>query len=211
MDPLLLQLADSAFPAGAFAHSSGFEAMRQAGRLGGEAELALRLRELVWQTALGALPFLGDAHAGEATEADQAADVFLSSQVANRASRAQGRAFLLAAGVAFDGLADLGQRLPCGHAAPAAGAAFAQLGVSLEDARPIFLFGAVRAALSAAVRLGVVGPLRAQALLFGLRGLFDEALAETRGLGAADACNVAPLVEAAQAAHDRLHSRLFQS
>jgi urease accessory protein len=235
MNALLLQLADSAFPSGAFAHSSGFEALRQIGRLGGEADLDLRLRELAWQTALGSLPFLADAHAGEAlrgpgaeragvagealrgpgaegaAEADRAADAFLASHVGNRASRAQGRAFLLAANVAFPGLADLGPLLPCGHAAPAMGAAFARLGVSLDDARQIVLFGAVRAALSAAVRLGVVGPLRGQALLYGLHPHLDRVRAETRGLGAADACHVAPLVEAAQAGHDRLHSRLFQS
>ncbi len=211
MDTLLLQLADSAFPAGAFAHSAGFEALRQLGQLGGEAQLELRLRELAWQTAFGALPFLGDAHGGDGEGADRAADTFLSNHVANRASRAQGRAFLLAAGAAFPGLDGLGAALPCGHAAPAAGAAFARLGVSLDDARQIFLFGAVRAALSAAVRLGVAGPLRAQALLYGLRGHLDRALAETRGLGAGGARNVAPLADAAQAAHDRLYSRLFQS
>ena len=213
MNSRLLQLADSAFPAGSFAHSAGFEALRQLGRLRGEAALAARLGELAWQTALGALPFLADAHEGSAPDVDRAADAFLVDRVANRASRAQGRAFLLATAAAFDdeGVAALGRSLPCGHAAPAAGAAFGRAGVSLDDARQLFLFGAVRGALSAAVRLGAVGPLRAQALLYRLHPLLDEALRESRGLGAAEACNVAPLVGAAQAAHDRLYSRLFQS
>src|SRR3954447_15709198 len=101
MDSRLLQLSDSAFPAGAFAHSGGFEALRQLGALRGEEALVLRLRELVWNTALGALPFVNDAFGGDENAADQACDAFLSNHVANRASRAQGQAFLVAAEAMF--------------------------------------------------------------------------------------------------------------
>src|SRR5947209_15840338 len=97
MDSRLLQLSDSAFPAGAFAHSLGLEALRQLGELRGEEALALRLRELCWHTAHAQLPFLNDAHQLDAGDADRACEAFLSSEIANRASRAQGRAFLLAA------------------------------------------------------------------------------------------------------------------
>jgi urease accessory protein len=102
MRQLLYQLADSAFPAGSFAHSLGFEALRAVGLLRDERDLALRLDELAWHTAYASLPFLGDAHRGDAPAADRAVDRFLSSHVANRASRAQGRAFLLAADALLD-------------------------------------------------------------------------------------------------------------
>lgn len=208
MDSRLLQLADSAFPAGTFAHSFGIEAMRQLGLVRTEEALTLRLRELVWHTALGALPFLHDAHAGDAAQADRACDVFLSNHVANRASRAQGRAFLLAAEATFGTAAPT---LPFAHVAVATGASFADAAIPLDDARQLFLFGAVRAALSASVRLGIVGPLAAQRLLYALHPLLDEALAETKGLTAADACVPGPLLDTAQGVHDRLYSRLFQS
>jgi urease accessory protein len=213
MDSRLLQLSDSAFPAGAFAHSFGFEALRQLGLLSGEAGLTVKLRELAWHTALGALPFLNDAHQTEPFAADRAAEVFLNSQVANRASRAQGQAFLLAAEATFQSASVglLRERLPYGHAAVATGAALAAADVSLEDARQLFLFGSVRGALSASIRLGVIGPLRAQSVLYGLHPLLEEALAETAGLGAEDAAAPSAIFDTAQGAQDRFYSRLFQS
>lgn len=206
MDSRLLQLADSAFPTGAFAHSLGMEALSQLGLLSHTLALETRLRELVWNTATGALPFLNAAYLGDWVLADRACDVFLSSHVANRASRVQGRAFLMAAAAMFGPTACLGQ-----HVAPAMGGVLRQVGVALCDARQVFLFGALRAALSAAVRLGVLGPLEAQGVMFRLHPLLDEALLATQDLLSDDAVGVSPLVDLAQGAQDRLYSRLFQS
>lgn len=213
MDGRLLQLADSAFPAGAFAHSAGFEALRQLGAIKGEEQLVLRLRELCWTVALGSLPFLNDAFGGEARAADLACDAFLSSHVQNRASRAQGHAFLLAADAMLGRpeVSALRDALPCSHLAVATGAALKFAELSLDDARRLFLFGAVRNALSASVRLGITGPLRAQKLLFELHPLLEEALTGTRALTSNDASSTAPLIDLAQTAQDRLYSRLFQS
>ena len=213
MRTLLLQLADSGFPAGAFAHSGGLEALHQLGLLRGEAQLRGRLLELIWHTAHGSLPFLNDSHRSDAVRADVAAEIFLSNHVARRASQAQGKAFLLAAEATFESAAvsALRDTLPHGHFAVAFAAALASQSVPLEEARQVFLFSALRSALSAAVRLGVVGPLRAQAMLHGLHAPLEEALSQTSALSADDAVSLSPWVETAQCAHDRLYSRLFQS
>ena len=70
MDSRLLQLADSAFPAGSLAHSAGFEALRQLGLLKGEDALVLRLgpagrRACGWLACAGALAiFVAAIYAG---------------------------------------------------------------------------------------------------------------------------------------------------
>jgi urease accessory protein len=130
--------------------------------------------------------------------------------VANRASRAQGQAFLLAAEATFAN-ESLRTALPFSHVAVAMGHTLKVERFTLADARRLFLFGVTRAALSAVVRLGGAGPLRAQRLLLELHPVMDEALNETKNLKAEDATSTAPLLDLTQSAHDRLYSRLFQS
>lgn len=210
---LLLQIADSAFPSGAFAHSFGFEALRQLGMVKGEEELILRLTEYVWHTAFSALPFVSASHQGPHLAIDREAEVFLSNAVGNRASRAQGRSFLMAAEAAFGNplIAELRATLTYAHMPVAFGATLGILGLGRVETQQVFLFGGVRAALSALVRLGSLGPLASQRILCNLRPVVVRAQCETAHVLPATAASISPLIELCQGAHDRLYSRIFQS
>lgn len=200
---IVLQLADSAFPTGGFAHSAGLEAHVQTGEL---ASLEQFCRELIEQTAHGSLPIVGAAHDEPArlVELDAFTRATLWSHVASRASRMQGRALLDVAHRSF-GVAKVAGI--DGHLAPVFGYVTRSLRVDRNEALATFLHLALRSALSAAVRLGVAGPAEAQSLHRHLHPALDAAIARTP----AEVAQTSPLIELIQATQDRLYSRLFQS
>lgn len=215
----LLQIADSAFPVGGFAHSGGLEALAHHRALPEGDAVEKHLADVAWQCGLGSLPFVAAAHDDPTrlAELDAHLDTVLVNHVANRASRAQGRSWLATATKAFPGeaLEDLDRRARservAHHLAPVFGVVARTVGAPLEDARRVFLFLAVRGALSAAVRLGLVGPLEAQRIQGASSALLDRVLEASRPLGVDDAQQTAPLLDLHQATHDRLYSRLFQT
>ena len=212
---LVWQLADSAFPAGGFAHSGGLEAAWQLGHV---EDFDVYLDQSVRQVGRLALPFVRAAHHAPPSRLaalDALADATLTNHVTNRASRAQGRAFWATASEVFD---DARMRALRGavhgthkHHAPVFGAVSAALGVDAEAGAAVFLHASLRGTLSAAVRLGIVGPLEAQRLQTQRAPLLDEVLGRSRRLAPEDAAETAPLFGACAALHDGLYARLFQS
>ena len=211
----LLQLADSAFPTGAFVHSQGLEA---ASALGVAPEIEPFFAQAMWQTGFGALPFV---RAGAIAEMPifavcDEAEAFLINPVQNRASRALGRNLMRAAReafVSFDSVAVLAAEVESAipHHAPLFGALTRALSITPRDAARIFLHGSARNVLSAAVRLGRVGPLEAQRLLADAAPLLEDVLATCASLSLSDATQTSPVADIASALHDSLYSRLFQS
>jgi urease accessory protein len=217
----LWQLVDSAFPTGGFAHAGGLEAAIALGAVRRPADVASFAVEAVRNAGSFWLPYLAAAHAApeELAALDHRLDGYTPSHVANRASRAQGEAFLRAAAAAFGddvaAVAELAhrarrERLPC-HLAPVEGAALSLLGVPLTDARRMFLFAQLRGITSAAVRLGLVGPLEAQALQARTAPEVEAAAEASADVTLADAAQTTPLLDLYQGHQDRLYSRLFRS
>lgn len=215
----VLQLADSAFPTGGFAHSGGLEASIQSGLVTGANGVRRFVHESILATCRGALPIVGAAWDGERDLA--ALDAFtaatLWSHVAARASRAQGRALVDVAARAFAipplaalRGAVLSEAQP-GHLAPMFGAVTRALDVGRDDAMATFLHLGVRGLLSAAVRLGAVGPTEAQALHAALDPSLEAARHRARSLTLDDVAQTSPITELVQAGHDRLYTRLFQT
>jgi len=219
MDLLLWQLADSAFPAGGFAHSAGLEPAMQHGEVTSRDELAGFVRAQIRQAGHGALPLVTAAHArpDDLERLDALCDAFLRNPVANRASRAQGQAFLTACARSFprssvdqlQGVLRASQL--CGHHAPIFGAALRTLEVDGVSTQRLFLFLASRTVTSAAVRLGLVGPYEAQQLQFAMSTEIDRTLEVCAGLRPREIAHTTPLIDLFQSTHDRLYSKLFQS
>ena len=216
---LLWQLADSAFPAGGFAHSGGLEAALQQGEIGSPGDLDSFIQTSLHQAGRAALPFVTEAfyEPQQFSEIDQLNDAFLSNHVANRASRAQGQAMLLAAerSFALPALGELRSRvlakkLP-GHFAPVFGAVTCLLEVDHSSALRLYLFLVLRTLIAAAVRLGIIGPMDGQGLQSRLSPLAEQVLCQCAELRALDAAQSAPLLEILHGAQDRLYSRLFQT
>ena len=226
-DFLIWQLADSAFPTGGFAHSAGLEAAWQHGEVRSRDELVSFVKASLEQSGHAALPFVNAAHADpdRLEEFDRLCDAFTSNHVANRASRAQGRALLAAVERIFpergvhaastpnneSALKESEGLAPHAHLAPVFGAVMMQLGLSRERTTRLFLFCQLRSLLAAAVRLNIVGPMEAQTLQRNLSADVEQVLQRCSTLTLDDLAQTSPLLDLWQGAHDRLYSRLFQS
>jgi len=215
----ILQIADSAFPTGGFAHSSGLEAAMHLGEAATPERLDAYLQNLLWNAGNASMPYVAAAYdrPSDVWTLDARIDAFLTSHVANRASRTQGRSFVATCARVFDepelGLlgAQSRAREVKVHFAPVLGAATAALALGRRDALALYLFLTLRGAASAAVRLGIVGPYEAQRVQQRHGSTMDTVLERCASLRPEQAATTAPLPDLFGATHDRLYARLFQS
>jgi urease accessory protein len=213
MSFLLWQLADSGFPAGGFAHSGGLEAAVHHGEVVSLADVHRLAGLAVRQAGRASLPFVLAAHAtpDRLPELDAFVDLVLNQPVSNRASRAQGVAFLGSARKIFDDarVRAVAERVArhglAGHHAPVFGAVLAALDVDADTAARLCLYQVGRTITSAAVRLGVAGVFDAQRVQASLAAVIDDTIARSRHLDVTDVAQVAPLFDLFKSTQDRLY------
>lgn len=208
------QLIDSAFPTGGFAHSSGLEAAWQHGEVRNRAELLSFVEAYLDQLGHASLPFVLAAFDApeQLGEIDSLCDGFTSNHVANRASRAQGRAFLAAVERVFQfEIRNPKSEIEFAHFAPIFGASLRRLDIFRTTTGRMFIFNQLRSVLAAAVRLNIAGPMEAQILQHCLATSTETILKTCETLTLDDLAQTSPLLDVWQGAQDRLYSRLFQS
>lgn len=221
----LLQISDSAFPKGSFAHSLGLETYVAEGLV----EDGKSLQEFAESVLLNSAGPLEGVYLREAYRCADADDferllrldrrLSAAKPVASlrKASRTVGRQFLRTTTgyVEHDFLARYERRVrqgsSPGHHAVALGVAGCALELGLRRTLESFFYGAASGLASAAIRLAPLGQTEGQRVVAACEETARQATETALALPLEDAYSVGPGHELRAMTHLRLHTRLFVS
>ncbi|HEX8428745.1 urease accessory protein UreF [Hymenobacter sp.] len=218
----LLHLVDSALPTGSFAYSYGLESSFTFGLIKTPVDFRQHLYAYLQQVASLELPFM---HSGytlpelgeELRQLAEEYDAQLLVPTLHRASVTQGKTWLKLL-TSFYPDAQLPkisawfdtQQLPL-HFTLSFTMALKQAGFPLADLQAVYLHMALRDQLSAAIRLGFLGPLEGHRLQHDFYAVFEHLLSEHAGKQYQEASRSAFLLDTTQSLHEDIYSKLFQN
>jgi urease accessory protein len=216
----LLHLADSALPTGSFAYSYGLESSLTFGLVRTETEFRAYLYSFLQQAMGFEIPFITSVAQTTSDDLEPLLleyDAQLLTPALHRASLTQGKNWLKLLDTFYPeaGLAQLGQalahrQLPA-HFVPLFGLSLYKTGFAVADIQATYLHLALRDQLSAAIRLGFIGPMAGHRLQHDFYGIFESLLDSTDIRPYTEATRCTPLLDIAQIFHDDIYSRLFQN
>lgn len=217
---LWMQLQDSAFPAGRMVHSQGLEQWLADRPEAGDDEIAdvvlgyLTHGHAPLDATFTAAAWRAAAHPESLRLLDELLGTYKLFDNVRTASEAAGRQ--LATTATTTGLAAHCRYLDAvidgstpGHCAVVEGALQAGLGIPLHLAVLGSIRSTMAAMLSAAVRLGRLGPLRSQRIQASGVGLVVGLAQDACGRGIDDVWSVAPALEISGMRHETRSTRLF--
>jgi urease accessory protein len=220
-----LQLGDSFFPSGAFAHSSGLETFVADGLVCRREHLVLFIESyLIGLVARCDLLFVklshGSARKGDVEELARLGrlmQALIKPKELRAASIQMGRQVLQVMKDLYPSalLQSLGQCLEGrelrAHHPVIFGAVCGGIGIEMEGTLLTYLYSLVSALVSAGVRLIPIGHLDGQHAVHELKPLMAGLARAVETLGEADISAFAPALEVRAMQHERLTTRLFKS
>jgi len=222
---VLMQLADSAFPSGAYTLSHGLESLVQSKQIASAKDVETFVRLLlcnkVGGTDLVALAHAYAASAAGDSDALAEIDALLFAQTAIEktrvAQRQSGRALLMVASKTWPHrdlvhLCDQAAKgeINCLH--PVVFAAVARAaGLERESALAAFVHGFVSGLLGAAIRLGAIGHLQAQQIRQAVSDDMSAACQAAMVTPLDEMWSCTPAIDIAQMRQTKLSRRLFAS
>ncbi len=222
----LLQLTDSAYPTGAFAHSAGLEGMVQLGQVENPVDLERFVADSVFAGLEGAdLPLVRfsreaalDGDGRRIGELDELAAALRTPEELRLASTRSGRqrrdlmVQVMHLDERFPGQwAELTRDLRHTQLPVIAGIEAALLGLPLDAALQAYAFGTVSAVLSAALKILRLGQTTIQEILHRQAARLPELIERSRQIESHQVGTFTPLLDIASARHKRAYSRLFLS
>ena len=198
--------------------------MAKLGLIKNVAEFKKYLLNVLAQISYSEMPFLNSAYENTAPDHVDAliaiferVDAFISVLCIRKGSITQGRSLLQIVKTVYPGhgFHQFIQRmreyqLPT-HFAPVFGFVSRTIGFSHTEALSAYLYISLRDQMSAAIRLGLLGPHEAQCILKETVGQVNRTIDRVKDLSYDQAFKVAPALEIAQAHHPNLYSRMFQN
>ncbi|MBU6120888.1 urease accessory protein UreF [Hymenobacter siberiensis] len=218
----LLHLVDSALPTGSFAYSYGLESSHTFGLLRSSGDLRQYLYAYLQQAGSVELPFMHSAF--QLTEKSPKFLTLAEEYNAQllvpglyKASAVQGRNWLKLLAT-FYPEAELEcitnwfatQETPP-HFTLVFTLALQRAGFALDELQAMYLHMLLRDQLSAAIRLGLLGPLEGHQLQHDFYAVFEHILAAQAGKGYGEAVRSAFMLDVAQVLHEDIYSKLFQN
>lgn len=219
-----MHLIDSSLPTGSFAYSMGLESSITFGLIKNQFELRNYLYSFLQQIVSADFPFINSCFKLGAPDLNnqllkigEEYDAFLFTPTIYKASITQAKNWnkLL---MTFYPDAKLQQiddwfssnNLPL-HYLIVFSLSLKRVGFSLDEAREMHLHINIRDQISAAIRLGFIGPMKGHKLQHDFYTIFEGLLESCKESTYDRASRSAFLLEAAQIYHDDVYSKLFQN
>jgi urease accessory protein len=213
----MMHLADSALPVGGFAFSSGLEAAVKCGMVRTRPELIRYLKSAMQQWGGFELPFIGSFYRNPDTEIFLQYDRMMLTSTMRKASTAQARGWFRVLADLFPTIEDFDFKSAFKdatsdlHYLPLLTICLKEAGASEAQVKELFLFTLLRDQISAAVRLGLIGPSAAQSIQSELEQDMGAILEKSEHKTLNEARRFTPMTEIAQMLHPSLYTKLFQN